>query len=790
MSDDLLAPGTELGSYRIERLLGRGGMGAVFLAYDTALHRQVALKVLTEPADGETSRTRLLREARNAAGLNHPNICTIYEVGEADGFAFIAMEYVDGRSLRDRLDAGALPVGQAVRYAAQAAEALAYAHEHGVVHRDFKAANAIVTDAGRLKIVDFGLARRRDAAMSAATTATSLAPVGTVAGTPYAMAPEQVRGEAADGRADIWALGVLLHEMVAGAKPFDTATIPELYSAILRDEPRALPDGVPVEVRALVARCLEKPADRRYRDAGQVRAALDAIETGAVSLGTSWRFRLKQRPWLASVAALLAVGAALVGFNIGGVRQRVVGGPAEAAPIKLAVLPFANLTGDPSQEYFSDGLSEEMIAQLGRLHPQGLRVIARASAMRYKKADKPIDQIGRELGVDYVLDGSARREAGQVRITAKLIRTRDQTLLWTDTYQRELASILALQSDIARQVARSLALTLLPAEQTQLASVRTVNPEAYEAYLKGLGHWYKLTQADLDTALQYFEVAREKDPTYAVAYTGIAAVWGGRAQMGFASPRETTPRALAAALKAVELDSTRVEPHLWLGIVRAWYEYDWVNADQEFRRAIELNPSYPDARAFYSNFLANMNHPQQALAEIERALELDPFNAFFHAQYGLNLMYVSRFDEAITQYRSALKTAPDLPFALSGLFTAFHHKRMYSEAVDALRNYATAMSYREVEDVLAQTAPNDDYRHTMQRAAEALVARARATYVTPYDVATFYAFAGDRDRAIEWLEKGYELREPNMPFVGLPDFETLRDDVRFQDLLRRMKLPI
>lgn len=314
----VMGPGTVLGTYRIERLLGRGGIGAVFLAYDTTLRRHVALKVVDAPADGETSRTRLLREARSAAALNHPHICTVYEVGEANGAAFIAMEYVEGRSLRDRLDEGALSLEEAVRYGLQAADALGYAHDHGVVHRDFKAANVIVTETGRLKIVDFGLARRGDALMASATTMGSVVPAGAAAGTPYAMAPEQVRGDSSDARTDIWALGVLLYEMVTGARPFTGTTVPELFSAILRDPPTALPERVPLELRAVIERCLEKDPERRHPHARDVRAALEAVERGlrgeVVSLGArlaAWR----RRP-----AAWIATGVVLVALTAGGWR--------------------------------------------------------------------------------------------------------------------------------------------------------------------------------------------------------------------------------------------------------------------------------------------------------------------------------------------------------------------------------------------------------------------------------------------------------------------------------------
>ena len=349
----------------------------------------MALKVVDASAM-LTRRSRLLREARNAAALNHPNICTIYEVGDAE-WRDVHRDGVRRGPLpaRSTRRSGALPLDEAVRYGLQAADALAYAHEHEVVHRDFKAANAMITGDGRLKIVDFGLARRDEALVADATTMASLVPAGAAAGTPYAMAPEQVRGEVADARTDIWALGVLLYEMVTGAKPFNAPTVPELFSSILRDAPRPWPDGVAVAIKPVIERCLEKEPARRYQQAREVHTALDAIQSGMVPPWTAWRYHMSHRRWLASAASLLGIAAVLVGFNVAGVRDRLVGNPPATAPIKLAVLPFENLTGDPDQEYFSDGLTDEMIAQLGRLHPQRLSVIARTSSMRYKNRDMP-----------------------------------------------------------------------------------------------------------------------------------------------------------------------------------------------------------------------------------------------------------------------------------------------------------------------------------------------------------------------------------------------------------------
>jgi serine/threonine protein kinase/Tfp pilus assembly protein PilF len=785
-----VAPGMTLGSYRVERLLGRGGMGAVFLAYDTTLHRYVALKVM-DAADTETSRARLLREARNAAALNHPNICTIHEVGDANAATFIAMEYVEGRSLRERLDEGKLPLEDGLQYGAQAAEALMYAHDHGVIHRDFKAANAIVTPEGWLKVVDFGLARRADEAlMHDATTMASLVPVGTQAGTPYAMAPEQVRGEAADRRTDIWALGILLHEMAGGDKPFRGATVPELYSSILRDAPIALPGHVPVELRAVIARCLDKDPAKRFSHAREVRAALTAIQAGAVSPWLGWRDRVMRNKWGLATAALLLVTGAAVGLNLGGVRDRLVRGAAQPTPLRLAVLPFENLTGDPDQEYFSDGLTEEMITQLGRLQPQHLSVIARSSSMQYKNRNTPIDQIGRELGVDYLLEGSARREGSRVRISATLIQVRDQTQRWADTFERELAGILALQSDVAQGVAKSLAITLLPAEQNRLASARTVNPEAYEAYLMGRSHQSKLTRADMDTAQRYFELALEKDHNYALAYLGIAAVWSGRQQMGFVPPSEAAPRMKVAVAKAIELDSDLPDIHSRLAGQTTWTDWNWAAAEPEFRRALEVLPNDAEVRAFYSHYLYIMKRPSEAVEQIRRALELDPLSLPVQTLYGRDLVHARRFDEAVLQFQKVLRTNPNSPQALNNLAEVYYILRRYDDALAAERTRFKARGDAEIEQALTRGQAESGYPGAIRQAAEALADRSRTTHVPPVDLAGLFLRAGQHDRALDWLERSFETRDPMLPYISAhPIYDSIRADARFQLLLRRMNLP-
>jgi tetratricopeptide (TPR) repeat protein len=377
-----------------------------------------------------------------------------------------------------------------------------------------------------------------------------------------------------------------------------------------------------------------------------------------------------------------------------------------------------------------------------------------------------------------------------VRITAQLINPTTEAQVWAQSYERDLRDILSLQNEIVSAITREVKVRLTPQEEARLASARQVNPETYEAYLKGQFQWYKLNQQGFESALQYFTLALEKDPEYAPAYAGIARVWAGRQQQGFVPTSEATPRVKAAALKALELDSTLAEVHYTLALISTWVDWDWVGAERAFRRAIELNPNYSDPRAYYSHFLNIMRRPKEAMAQVKRALELDPLNALFMALYGMDLMYARRYDDAITLLRDTLKTSPNDPVALSTLRSAYHMKHMYKEALDVWKASYAAKGDHEAEEALARGFAEDGYQGALQRAAETLAARSRTTYVTPWQIATLYTRAGKNNEALKWLEKAYEAHDPNMPYLGVdPIFDILRADPRFQDLLRRMKLP-
>ena len=776
------------GKYRIVEEIGRGGMGVVYKAEDLKLKRCVALKFLPPHLmDSLDLKERFLTEAQAAAALSHPNICVIYEVGESDDHPFIAMEYVEGETLRDRIRKGPLAPHEALTIASQVAAGLGEAHRKGIIHRDIKSANIMVTKKGQAKVMDFGLAKLQGGS--------SITRSQTTLGTVAYMSPEQARGSDLDQRTDIWSLGVVLYEMIAAKMPFHGDHDQAVIYSILHDEPESLKKSRPdtaSELEQIVGQALaKKPADR-YQTMDDFREDVEAVGEGLKPLkarprGAARRIMGIRTAYVYSVLGVVAVLA--LGLNVGGLRDRILGLVAPARAIKLAVLPFQNHTGDSQQEYFSDGLTQQINTQLGSLNPRILSVIGNTSVGRYKKTNTPIDQIGRELGVDYVLEGGAQREGTRVRITVELIEARNQTQIWADRFDSEMSGILALQGDVAQKVAGALAVKLLPAQQARLAKVRTVDPEAYEAYIKGSQYWVRMTPGDLDTAERYFQLALQKDPIYAAAYTGIAWVWGCRNQMGYSSSSEAAPKAKAAALKAVALDDTLAESHYVLAVVDTWHDWDLAAAGPEWARAVELNPNYPEGLAMYSHFLMIMGRQGEAMVMIRRALDLDPFNVTIQSFYGVDLVFAHRYDEAIVQGRKTLAMQPDNPIALFGLYHANAAKGMSKENIAALIDYLKA-SYQvpDIGAVMDRGLVEAGFQGAMRRAADALAALSKKALVWPTDIAGLYVLAGDNGRALEWLERAYEGRDPNLPYLRLPMYDPLRSEPRFQDLMRRMKL--
>ena len=491
-----------------------------------------------------------------------------------------------------------------------------------------------------------------------------------------------------------------------------------------------------------------------------MRDALQAVDRHAIAPGRTGSGFLTRRGAIAVIG--VAAASIVVALAVGAVRGFVAG--SRPAVTRLAVLPIRNLTGDPAQEYFADGLTEEMITQLGHLQPEGLSVIARTSSMRYKNSSKGMAEIGGELGVDYVLEGSARREDNRVRISATLVRVRDHTQQWSDSFDRELSGILALQSDLARGVASSLALTLLPEQQAALANAKAVNPEVYDAILKGRSHALRLTRADLDTAEQYFALALSKDPAAAQAYVGLASVWTGRQQMQFAVPAVAAPRLKAAIAKALELDPNLAEVHHQLALQYAWTDWNWPAAESAFRRAIVLNGGFPESHAFYGHFLFMMKRAADGRAEMQRARQLDPLSDHIQALYGVALGFDHRFEEQAAELRKALNTNPGSPLALTNLSEALHSLRRYDEAIAAERARWAARGATDVIDALSRGFEDGGYQTAMRLAADA---QARAGFAGSIAIAKLYARGGATEQALDWLERAADRRDPNTPYIGV-----------------------
>ena len=756
-----LSPGTHLGSYEILAHIGAGGMGKVYRAKDLKLGRDVAIKVLREELATDPERLRRFeQEARSASALNHPNIITIYDIGKHEDTPYIAMEFVEGKTLREVLTQGPLPTKKLLQLATQIAEGLAKAHSAGIVHRDLKPENLMVSSDEYVKILDFGLAKLWTSPSQTDSEAVTATREGTILGTVGYMSPEQARGKPADFRSDQFALGAIFYEMVTGQRAFHRESSVQTLSDIIEKEPEPINElkpEVPHHLRIIVDRCLAKGPEERYDSTRDLARELKSVEITAPS------------------------------------QPKVVSPDIhdEARPIhSLVVLPLTNLNPDPEQEYFSDGMTEALITDLARIG--ALKVISRTSAMRYKGTDKPLNQIAQELKVDTVLDGSVLKAGNRVRITAQLIKAETDEHLWAESYERDMQDVLLLQSEIARAVAQRVQVKLTPKDSTRLSRVQTVDPEVHQLYLKGRFFWAKFTSDSLTKSIELFQKAIEREPGYAPAYAGLADAYNIITFFGASAPREVAPKAKAAATKALALDETLPDAHATLGWIKGNYDWEWLDAEEHFQRALELNPGSSNVSVYYSSLLSLLGRHQEAIRETQRALVLDPLSVLDHVTLGRHLFFAGHYDQALQRLRQAVEMDPSYLYGWYLIGLTLLVQENYEEAIKAFQKAWPPSGEGDIRvkaNIGYALALMGEKKQAMEKLNE-LDAASKKRYVPPTAIAFVHLALGNTDQFFQWLEKAYELHDSDLTYhLAFPFLGTLRHDPRYQDLRRRMNYP-
>ena len=772
--------GKTISHYKIIEILGEGGMGKVYLAEDMQLKRKVALKFLPHELirDKET-RTRFVNEAQAASSLDHPSIATIYEINENEEDPFIAMAYYNGGSLLEKIKQKDMSIEQVLKIARCIAEGLQKAHDKNIIHRDIKPANIIFSEDGEPKIIDFGLAKLLGQSV--------LTHTGTTAGTMAYMSPEQAMGQKIDHRTDIWALGVVLYEMLTGEHPFKAEYEQAMMYAIVNDDPefvsKICPD-VPIEVEKIIDKALNKKPEKRFQSMHEMWEALNHsiadMETGKSKTVSAFRLGRKQRKYVIRIAPIAFVLLSVFIYFL--LLKDLF-----ASPVSLALLPLENISQDTEKDWFTEGMTDALITDLARIN--NLRIISRSSAMKYKGSQKSAAEIASELGVSYIIEGSVVKIGELVKITVRLIDAGSDKYMWAQGYERNFEDILSLQGEVAQAIARQIEVNLTPGEEILLNEKRKVNPEAYEAYLKGNFYLYKLTRQALETALQYFELAAELDPSYPLAYTGIALTKCVPAQMGYIPMAEAYASAQPALAKAMELDKSLPEVFYVKGVFAAWYEWNWDLAVSSLKTAIRLNPNMAEARAYYSHVLFTLNRQEEALAQIKRALELDPFNPLYRWLYGMDLNYLHHYDEAVLELCQTLESSPEDPGTLSTLRTTYHMKGMYEEAIEIWRRSYTTSNDLQSLAALDSGYAEGGYHMALRRVAESKIRQSESNYVPPWQIATLYTRANMPEEALVWFKKALEARDPNMPYLNIdPIFDYMREDPRFKNLVSKVGL--
>ncbi len=773
-----LSAGDRLGPYEILTPLGAGGMGEVFRARDSRLDREVAIKVLPEALARDPERlARFEREAKTLASLNHPNIAQIYGLEVSEGTRALVMELIPGTPVPF-----SVPVQTALNYARQIAAALEAAHSSGIVHRDLKPENILVTRGGVIKVLDFGLAAvirpQKERGEEDQTVTGSLTQIGTVMGTPAYMSPEQARGKVVDQRSDVWSFGVLLFAMLTGRSLFAGETASDTIAAVLTRDPdlSALPRDVPRAIRDLLARCLQRDVERRLSDIGEARRILE--HPGNASPARAQRLLI----WLAAAAIVGLIAIAVLVFER---RSPSAATPAATQSLvqSIAVLPFVNQSGNAEDEYFSDGMTDELASALIKV-PR-LRVAARSSSFTFKGKSVDAREVGQKLHVASVLEGTVRRAGAKLRVTAELVNAGDGLVQWSERYERDSKNVFQVQDEITTAIVSALRLKLSPGSR---AAARPENPEAHDLYLRGRFFLMKQDEADLRKSLDYFQRALAKDPGYVSAYNGISFAWSWLADI-YVPPNEAYPKAKAAALKAIELDSTDADAQTMLATVEFYYEWKWDAGEARFRRALELNPESADTNLFYGLALCARKHTDQGLAMLDRTISLDPLAPIPSWSREWCLCTARRFDDVVEQHKRTAELDPDFFYIGAPLAMAYGEKGMLAQSL-AEYEHARRVTGRPVFGMaltLVRMGRVDEARKLLR----GFLDEARSRYVAPEIVASVYAALGEKDQAFAWLDKAYEAHSSGPlanNVLNLPDYDPIRSGLRLAVLQKKIGL--